>query len=73
MENSKKHDSKDRIDFVNEPILEYGNEKKEFDEAEFHPILIQLLEKSIKESEEGKGSTTEEVMKRVKEKYPFLK
>lgn len=73
MENSKKYNSQDKNDVVNEPSLEYGKEIEEFDDAEFHPILIQLLEKSIKEAEEGKGSTTEEVMKRVREKYPFLK
>lgn len=73
MENSKKYDFQDKNNVFKEPFLEYLNKKKEFDDAEFHPILIQLLEKSIKEAEEGKGSTTEEVIKRVREKYPFLK
>lgn len=73
MENSKKYNSQNKNNVVNEPSLEYVKKIEEFDDAEFHPILIQLLEKSIKEAEEGKGSTTEEVMKRVREKYPFLK
>lgn len=48
MENSKKYDSEEKINYDEEPALEYLNEKKEFDDAEFHPILIQLLGKSIK-------------------------
>lgn len=40
---------------------------------ELHPILVQLLEKSIKEIEEGKTSSHEEVMKRFREKFPLQK
>lgn len=40
---------------------------------ELHPVLVQLLEKSIKEIEEGKTSTHEEVMKRFREKFPLQK
>lgn len=38
-----------------------------------HPVLVQLLEKSIKEIEEGKTSSHEEVMKRFREKFPLQK
>jgi hypothetical protein len=40
---------------------------------ELHPVLVQLLEKSIKEIEEGKTSKHEEVMKRFREKFPLQK
>ncbi len=40
---------------------------------ELHPVLIQLIEKGLKEIEEGKTFTNEEVMRMTKEKYPFLK
>jgi hypothetical protein len=73
MENSKKHILHDKINVVEESAVEYITDNKEFDDIELHPILIQLLEKAIIESEEGIGSTTEEVMNRAREKYPFLK
>jgi hypothetical protein len=38
-----------------------------------HPVLIQLLEQSIQDAKDGKGSPHDEVMRRMKEKYPFLK
>ncbi|MBK9224149.1 MAG: hypothetical protein IPO23_04935 [Flavobacterium sp.] len=40
---------------------------------EFHPVLVKLLEKSIQEANEGKLIPHDEVMKRAKEKFPFLK
>jgi hypothetical protein len=40
---------------------------------ELHPVLVQLLEKSIKEIEDGKTSSHEEVMKRFREKFPLQK
>ena len=40
---------------------------------ELHPVLIQLLEQSIQDAKEGKGIPHEDVMRRMKEKYPFLK
>lgn len=73
MENSKKHILQDKINIVEESDVEYINENKKIDNIEVHPILKQLLEKAMKESSEDKGSTTEEVMNRVREKYPFLK
>ena len=42
-------------------------------EEVFHPILVQLIEKSKKEFKEGKFITHEDVMKNLKEKFPFLK
>ncbi len=40
---------------------------------EVHPILLQLIEKSKIEIAEGKGISHEEAMKRIKQKFPFLK
>ena len=71
--NSNKN--KDNPDFysLEEPAVAYNvTPKTEVEDSETHPILIKLLEKAMQESREGKGSTTEEVMKRVREKYPFL-
>lgn len=37
-----------------------------------HPILAQLIEKALEQSEQGLGISHEEMMKKVKEKYPFI-
>jgi predicted transcriptional regulator len=36
---------------------------------ELHPVLLQLIEKGLKEIEEGKTVTNEEVMRMTKEKF----
>ena len=71
-DNSNKKDKKLDFDKVEEPITEYSTEKT-YGNIEEHPLFIRVIEKSIKDAAQGKGSTTEEVMKRVKEKYSFLK
>lgn len=71
-DNSNKNDKNVDLNKVEEPASEYSTEKT-YANIEDHPLFIKVIEKSIKEAEEGKGSTTEEVMKRVKEKYAFLK
>lgn len=59
---------------VEEPAEVYDvTPNNEVTSDELHPVLVQLLEKSIKEIEEGKTFTHEEVMRMTKEKYPFLK
>jgi hypothetical protein len=58
---------------VEEPTEIYEISKKEVISEELHPILVQILEKSIQQAREGKTFTHEEVMKMTKEKYPFLK
>lgn len=73
MENSnKKHPKPDTISKVEEPALEYKSQKV-YANIEDHPLFTKLIEKSIQEAEEGKLIPHEEVMKRVKEKFPFLK
>lgn len=66
------HEKKD-INKVEEPITEYNVEKNALQEEELHPILVKLLEISIQDSKEGKGISHEEMQKRIKLKYPFLK
>jgi len=72
---SKKNPShvKKDINKVEEPITEYNVEKNTFQEEELHPVLVKLLEKSIQDSKEGKGISHDEMQKRIKLKYPFLK
>jgi hypothetical protein len=59
---------------IEEPTEAYEvTPKSEATSEELHPVLVRLLEKSIKEIEEGKTSTHEEVMKRFREKFPLQK
>ena len=50
-------------------IVEEPAEVYEVTSEELHPVLIQLLEKGIKEADEGKLIPHEEVMKRFREKF----
>ncbi len=71
----KKYSTDNKKDLFQEPVTEYlkvENSTSE-EEEEFHPILIQLLEKAKRESKLGLGISQEEAMLRIKEKYPFLK
>lgn len=73
MENSnKKYQKPDSIYKVEEPALEYLKIEKLETEIEYNPVLESLILKAIKESEEGKGIPHEEVMRKLKERYPFL-
>ncbi len=47
--------------------------KTDSNEEELHPVLVQLIEKSKKEFKEGKFIEHEDVMKNLKDKFPFLK
>lgn len=59
---------------VNEPPEVYEvTPKNNSVQEEPHPVLVKLIEKSKKDLEEGKGIPHEVVMKRIKEKFPFLK
>ncbi|HRE76909.1 MAG TPA: hypothetical protein PLL09_03700 [Flavobacterium sp.] len=72
---SKKNPSHEKKDMnkVEEPITDYNLDTKVVQEEELHPILVKLLEKSIQEANEGKLIPHEEAMRRIKERYPFLK
>ena len=75
MENSKKHSIEKKQDAVQEPEAVYGvgNDLISHDQEEFHPILVKLIEQSKAESKAGLGIPHEEVMRRLKLRYPFLK
>ena len=80
MDNSnKKYKTTDSIiSKVEEPAEVYGeilNQSQVDSEAEWDKmpdVLKKLLEKGIKESEQGLGISHEEMMKKVKAKYPFI-
>lgn len=75
MENPKKRSIEKKQDSVQEPEPIYGTENDLISNIseEFHPILVKLIEQSKAESEAGMGIPHEEVMRRVKLRYPFLK
>ncbi len=75
MENPKKRSIDEKPDAVQEPETVYGtgNDLISNDPEELHPILVKLIEQSKAESEAGMGIPHEEVMRRVKLRYPFLK
>lgn len=66
------HDNKD-INKVEETSTDYSVEKNTVEEEELHPVLMQLLEKSIQNHRDGKVISHEEAMRRIRERYPFLK
>ena len=47
--------------------------KVDSNEEELHPILVQLIEKSKQEHEQGLGFSHEEAMRRIKVRFPFFK
>lgn len=77
-DNSNKKDKKLDLNKVEEPAVVYEkttNQSQVDSDAEWDKmpdVLKKLLEKGIKESEQGLGISHEEMMKRVKAKYPFL-
>ena len=75
MENPKKRSIDKKQNTVQEPEAVYGtgNDLISNDPEELHPILVKLIEQSKAESKAGMGIPHEEVMRRVKLRYPFLK
>ena len=63
----------DKISKAEEPNTAYEINSTSENETELHPVLVQLLEKSIKDIEKGNGISNEEMQRRIKLKYPFLK
>ena len=79
MENSnKKYPKTDSISKVEEPALEYFKIEKlvpspSNDEWDALPeVLKKLLEKGLKESDQDLGISHEEMMTKVKAKYPLI-
>jgi hypothetical protein len=69
----KQHQVNKKMDLVQEPAAIYESEKNSAlnESEELHPILKQLILKSKQDAQEGKGISHEEMMRRVKLKYPF--
>ena len=70
----KKNPNKKNPDIAKEPTTDY-EKATDFsidNEEEMHPILAQLIEKALEQSEQGLGISHEEMMKKVKETYPFI-
>jgi len=66
--NSNKKDS------AKEPAEAYEvTPKVDANEEVLHLVLVQLIEKSKQEHEQGLGFSTEEAMRRIKARFPFLK
>jgi hypothetical protein len=72
METPKKYPINQVTNLVQEPTETLYKSTSE-NETEMHPILIKLIEQGKRELELGLGIPHEEVMRRVKLKYPFLK
>lgn len=62
-------------DAVQEPEAIYGTENNLISNnpGELHPILVKLIEQSKAESKAEMGIPHEEVLRKVKLRYPFLK
>lgn len=61
------------INKVEEPNTVFESQTISENEIALHPILVQLIEKSIKDIQKGNGISHEEMKKKIKLKYPFLK
>jgi ribosome-binding protein aMBF1 (putative translation factor) len=64
-----------KSDSLQEPMTIYGNADGSVlnESQKMNPILEQLIEKSIQDAKEGKGISHEEMMRRIKVKYSFVK
>jgi hypothetical protein len=77
-DSNKKHPKLDAISKVEEPALEYfkieklvlSSSNEEWDALP--EVLKKLLEKGLKESDQDLGISHEEMMKKVKAKYPLI-
>jgi hypothetical protein len=76
METPKKYSSNEKLDFVREPESIYETkpeiiQQKNTPEQEI--LLQKLLALGLKQSEMGLGISNEEMKRRTKLKFPFLK
>lgn len=63
----------DKINKVEEPNITYGKAGKIVNDITEHPLFAKVIAKCKQDIKEGKGIPHEEVMKRFKERFPFLK
>jgi hypothetical protein len=72
MEAPKKQTTDKLLDSVEEPVTAFEKPAAySSEEEEMHPVLVQLLEKALKESEQGLGRPHEEVWAELKAKHNF--
>ena len=71
--NKKFKQSDSTISKVEESILQYNVEDKVYANIEDHPLFAKVIEKCRQDAKDGKGISNEEMKRRVKERYPFLK
>jgi ribosome-binding protein aMBF1 (putative translation factor) len=71
----KNNHQNNKSDSLQEPMTIYGNADGSVlnESQKMNPILEQLIEKSIQDAKEGKGISHEEMMRRIKVKYSFVK
>ena len=69
----EKSESEKKANAVQEPEIKYEQETDSTDSKKLHPILEKLILKSKQDAVDGKGISHEEMMRRVKLRYPFLK
>ena len=72
-DNSNKKDKNLDLNKVEEPITEYSKKNQIAYDSQIHATILQLIEKSKKNHEEGNVFSHEEAKKKIKERYPFLK
>jgi hypothetical protein len=75
MQNQKKSLIIDKQDIIqeSEAIYRIENNSISNDFEELHPVLEKLIAQGIQDSIDGKGISHQEMMRRVKLRYPFLK
>lgn len=75
MGNSKKHSIDKKLDIVQEPVPNFSTENNLIsnDSEKLHPNLVKLILKGKAEAKAGMGIPHEEVMRKLKLRYPFLK
>ena len=66
---SKKYQGEIDLNKLDELSVEYNLEDKITDDSQLNPILVQLIEKSKKNHQEGNVFSHEEAMKKIKLKY----
>ena len=71
----KNNQANKKTDMLQDPKVIYGTEDNPaFESSEKSDVILEkLILKSIQDSKEGKGISHEEMMQKVKVKYPFLK
>ncbi len=60
-----------KINIAKEPTVIYETSKTKITSEELNPILVQVIEKSKKEHEQGLDLSHDEAMQKIKLKFPL--